>query len=323
MKALITGIAGQDGPYLAELLLAKGYEVHGLVRQADLAEASRIGDTHPDVAAHPRFRIVVGDLLDKASLIKLLREIGPDEVYNLAGQSNVEGSFSVPELTAEINGIGALRLLEALREASKEARMYQASSSELFGHAVESPQNESTPFRPRSPYGAAKLFAYWMMVNYRQRHGMFAANGLLFNHESPRRSDAFVTRKISKAVANIAAGKQDFVELGNLDARRDWGYAGDHMDAVWRMLQHPEPDDFVIATGELHTVREFVELAFGCAGIDWREHVRVNPDYVRPAEQVPLVGDASKALRELGWRPKVTFKQLVTMMVESDMARIR
>jgi len=331
-RAIITGVTGQDGSYLSELLLAKGYEVHGLIRRHSTPCDERIA--HIDDA---KFFLHYGDLTDSLSLTNLIRDIQPNEVYNLAAQSHVGVSFEVPEYTAEATGVGTLKILEAIRQSKVGAKFYQASTSELFGGLPETaPQSEATPFHPRSPYAAAKLYAYWITVNYREAYGMFASNGILFNHESPRRGTEFVTRKITLAVAKICAGMQDKLSLGNMDARRDWGYAADYVEGMWRILQHVEPDDFVLATGETHTVREFVEAAFGEVGIEleWRGTgvdergycsrtgkllVDVNPKFFRPAEVDLLLGDASKAERLLNWRRRVSFRELVKMMVRADL----
>lgn len=320
-KALITGITGQDGSYLAELLLSKGYEVYGVIRHTSTFSTGRIDHICRDPhEPGTRLKLVFGDLADASSLNQIIKTIRPDELYNLGAQSHVRTSFEIPEYTADITGLGAIRLLEAIRESGVPTKCYQASSSELFGLARESPQRETTPFYPRSPYGAAKAFAYYITVNYREAYGMFACNGILFNHESPRRGETFVTRKITRAVANIRAGRQSKLYLGNLDAKRDWGYAGDYVVGMWLMLQQPEPDDYVLATGETHSVREFLEEAFSHAGLDWKEYVEIDPWYFRPTEVDVLVGDASKARAKLGWEPKVTFKQLVRMMVDADVA---
>jgi GDPmannose 4,6-dehydratase len=318
--ALITGIAGQDGSYLAALLLAKGYEVHGIVRRASTINTGRLDGIYQD-PHEPELRLVLhyGDLTDSVALVNLVREIAPDEVYNLAAQSHVKVSFDIPEYTAESTGLGTVRLLEAIRASGVATRFYQASSSEMFGSSPP-PQNEHTPFRPRSPYGCAKVYAYHTTVNYREAYGLFACNGILFNHESPRRGETFVTRKITRAVARIKAGLQDVVHLGNLDARRDWGYAAEYVEAMWRMLQQDEPDDFVIATGESHSVREFCQAAFERAGLDWEPHVRLDPRYQRPTEVDHLQGDASKAEERMGWRATTDFHGLVRLMVDADIA---
>ena len=339
-KALITGITGQDGSYLAELLLEKGYEVHGMERRHSTPCTERIDHLLGDVSLAGRLFMHYGDLTDSSGMQMLLQEIQPDEVYNLAAQSHVAVSFEVPEYTADATGVGTLKLLEAIRLYGKPCRFYQASTSELFGGLPETaPQSEATPFYPKSPYGAAKLYAYWITVNYREAYGMFAANGILFNHESPRRGETFVTRKITIAVAKILAGKMDHLTLGNLDAKRDWGFAGDYVEGMWRMLQQEKPDDYVLATNETHTVREFVELAFReAAGIEiaWRGTgaeekgycqktgrllVDVDPHFFRPAEVELLWGDSSKAERVLGWRRQVDFPALVRLMVQADLAK--
>jgi len=320
-KALITGVTGQDGSYLAELLLEKGYEVHGVVRRSSTMNRSRIDHLQhltPSQNERPRFVLHYGDMTDSGGLNRLVKMIRPDEIYNLAAQSHVHISFDQPEYTADADGLGTTRLLEAVRTAGLETRFYQASTSEMFGSSPP-PQNEATPFRPRSPYAAAKLYAHWMTLNYREAHGMFACSGILFNHESPRRGENFVTRKVTRGVAQILARKTDHLVLGNLDARRDWGHARDYVEAMWLMLQQPEPDDYVIASGESHTVRDLVEIAFGLVGLDWREYVRTDPAYVRPAEVHELCGDATKARVKLGWKPKISFKELVWEMLESDL----
>jgi len=322
-KALVTGITGQDGSYLAELLLDKGYEVHGIIRRASTFNTSRIDHLYADPHINDiRLFLHYGDIADSTNLIKLLYRIQPDEIYHLAAQSHVRVSFDIPEYTGDVTGLSTVRILEAVRETGLSARFYQASSSEMFGKVQEVPQKESTPFYPRSPYGAAKVYAYWATVNYRESYGLFACNGILFNHESPRRGETFVTRKITRAVAHIKRGLEDKLYLGNLDAKRDWGYAKEYVEAMWLMLQREEPDDYVIATGETHTVREFLEEAFSYAGLDWREHVEIDPKYYRPSEVDLLVGDASKARRDLGWEPKTTFKELVRLMVDADMVAL-
>jgi len=335
-KALITGITGQDGSYLAEFLLDMDYEVHGVVRRASTFNRQRIDHLRKASLGERHLRLHYGDLGDTESLTNILAEVRPDEVYNLAAQSHVGISFSMPTYTGDVSGLGTVRLLEAVRQAVPEARFYQASSSELFGKIHEVPQTESTPFHPRSPYAVAKLYSYWATINFREAYGLFAANGILFNHESPRRGENFVTRKITRAVAEIAAGQRDWLSLGNLEARRDWGFAGDFVDAMWRIVQHDEADDWVVGTGEDHSVREFCEHAFAHAGIEleWSgegvdevgrdrstgiTRVHVNPRYFRPAEVDRLVADSSKVRRELGWEPKVKFEELVRMMVDSDM----
>jgi GDPmannose 4,6-dehydratase len=317
--ALITGVSGQDGSYLAELLLRKGYEVHGLLRRASSFNTQRLDSIYRDPhESGVRFLMHYGDLSDSGSLVNLIRSLEPDEIYNLGAQSHVKVSFEVPEYTADATGMGTIRILEALRASGSNARFYQASSSEMFGSSPP-PQNETTPFHPRSPYAVAKMFAYWTTVNYREAYGMFASNGILHNHESPRRGETFVTRKTTRAVARIKAGIQDKLYLGNLDSRRDWGYAPEYVEAMWMMLQQDEADDFVIATGESHTIREFVQLAFAHADLDPEEHVRVDPRYYRPAEVDDLCGDSAKARRVLGWEPKTAFPELVRIMVDADM----
>jgi GDPmannose 4,6-dehydratase len=321
-KALITGITGQDGSYLAELLLSKGYHVWGVIRRSSSFNTGRIDHIYQDPhVVEPKLKLVYGDLNDASSLNRIIRTVEPDEIYNLGAQSHVRVSFDVPEYTAEITGLGTTRLLEAIRESGIKARFYNASSSEMFGSAP-APQNEQTPLWPRSPYAVAKVYAHWMTVNYREGYGMYACNGILFNHESPRRGETFVTRKISMAVAKIKAGKQDKLFLGNLDARRDWGFAGDYVDAIWRMMQQDQPEDYVIATGETYSVRDFLEEAFSYAGLKWESHVEIDPRYFRPTEVDLLQGDASKARTKLGWSPRVGFKELVHMMVDSDLKAI-
>ncbi len=338
-KALITGITGQDGSYLADLLLAKGYEVCGMIRRSSSFNTSRIDhiyqDLHePDVRLHLRF----GDLTDASSINQLLKSFRPDEIYNLAAQSHVRVSFEIPEYTGDVTGLGTVRILEAMRELGLNARFFQASSSEMFGLASETPQCETTPFHPRSPYAAAKAYAYYITNNFREAYGIFAVNGILFNHESPRRGETFVTRKITRAVARILTGQQDCLYLGNLDAQRDWGFAGDYVQAIWMMLQTDKPEDFVIATGEAHSVRQFCELAFSHAGLpitwegkgideigkaaDGRVLVRIDPRYFRPAEVDLLIGDASRIRERLGWQPQVSFHELVQMMVDHDIAEV-
>jgi GDPmannose 4,6-dehydratase len=317
-RALITGITGQDGSYLAELLLAKGYEVHGIIRRSSSFNTQRLDDIYRDPhETGVRFLMHYGDLSDSGSLINLIRELEPDEIYHLGAQSHVKVSFEIPEYTADANGMGTIRMLEAIRASGVQTRFYQASSSEMFG-STPPPQNEDTPFHPRSPYGVSKVFAYWSTVNYREAYGMFACNGILFNHESARRGETFVTRKITRAVARIHAGIQDRLFLGNLDARRDWGYAPEYVEAMWLMLQQDEPEDFVIATGEAHTVREFAELAFGRVGLDWERHVEIDPRYFRPSEVDVLLGDPSKADGRLGWKATTSFRDLVATMVDGD-----
>ncbi len=322
-KALVTGITGQDGSYLAELLLEKGYEVHGIIRRASTFNTSRIDHLHENADIQGvRFFLHFGDISDSTSLIKLLYRVQPDEIYNLAAQSHVRVSFDIPEYTGDVTALGAVRILEAIRETGVQAKFYQASSSEMFGKVHEIPQRETTPFYPRSPYAAAKLYAHWITVNYRESYEMFACNGILFNHESPRRGETFVTRKITRAVANIQAGLQAKLYLGNLDAKRDWGYAKEYVEAMWLMLQQPEPGDYVVATGETHSVREFLEEAFAHVGLDWERYVEIDPKYYRPAEVDLLVGDASKAKVVLGWTPSTRFKDLVRLMVDADRAEL-
>jgi GDPmannose 4,6-dehydratase len=318
-RALVTGITGQDGSYLAELLLEKGYEVHGLIRRSSSINTHRIDHLYEDPHVPDRRLILhYGDMSDSARLARLIDEVRPREVYNLAAQSHVKVSFEAPEYTSDVDALGTLRLLEAIYHCDPKIRLYQASTSELFGSAPP-PQNEQTPFHPRSPYGVSKSFAYWIVVNYREAYGMFASNGILFNHESPRRGETFVTRKISRAVARIVAGRQDAVYLGNLDAKRDWGYAPDYVKAMWMMLQEPEPTDLVFSTGEQHSVREFAQVAFGLVGLDWEKHVRIDRAYLRPAEVDTLLGDSTKARKSLGWRPTTAFPELVRIMVEADL----
>lgn len=313
--ALITGVSGQDGSLLSELLLSKGYRVVGIVRRTSTATDERI--------AHlvGRLELVAGDLADQSSLVSALRDVRPDEVYNLAAQSFVPTSWNQPVMTGDITGLGVTRMLEAIRQVDPTIRFYQASSSEMFGKVRETPQTERTPFYPRSPYGVAKVYAHHLTVNYRESFGLYAAAGILFNHESPRRGPEFVTRKVSLAVARIAAGRQDELRMGNLDACRDWGYAGDYVDAMWRMLQRPEPADYVIGTGEMHSVRDLCDVAFARVGLDYREHVVIDETLYRPAEVDHLEADASLAARDLGWRPTVGFRELVEMMVDADVAR--
>jgi GDPmannose 4,6-dehydratase len=335
-KALITGITGQDGSYLAELLLSKDYEVHGIIRRSSSFNTQRIDTIYED--PHEKGRRLIlhyGDLNDASSLNRILRIVSPDEIYNLGAQSHVKVSFDTPEYTGEVTGLGTARLLEAIRELALRPRIYQASSSEMFGKVLETPQRETTPFYPRSPYGVAKVYAYWMTVNYREAYGLYASNGILFNHESPRRGETFVSRKITRAAGRIRCGLQDCLYLGNLDAKRDWGFAGDYVEAMWRMLQQDEPDDYVVAMGEMHTVREFCSLAFERAGInlEWsgsgdaekgidrasgKAVVVIDERYLRPSEVELLCGDATKAREKLGWQPRVTFEDLVAMMVDAD-----
>jgi GDPmannose 4,6-dehydratase len=323
-RALITGITGQDGSYLAELLLAKGYEVHGLVRRSSTFNRGRIDHlTHDPLIYERSLFLHYGDLGDSSSLNVLMRELQPNEVYNLAAQSHVRVSFDTPEYTTDVTAIGTIRMLEALRHNCPQARFYQASSSEMFGKVAESPQRESTPFYPRSPYGVAKVFGHWATVNYRESHNLFACSGILFNHESPRRGENFVTRKISRSVAQIKLGMRDRLQLGNLDARRDWGFAPEYVEAMWMMLQQDEPSDYVIATGETHSIREFLEEAFGYLNLDWREYIDIDPRFYRPAEVELLVGDASRARDELGWEAKTRFRGLVRLMVDADLAELQ
>jgi len=322
-KALITGITGQDGSYLAELLLSKGYEVHGIIRRASTFNTERIEHLYEDPHVHGvHLFLHYGDIADSTNLIKLLYRIQPDEIYHLAAQSHVRVSFDIPEYTGDVTGLSTIRILEAIRETGSTAKFYQAGSSEMFGKVREVPQRETTPFYPRSPYGAAKVYAHWATVNYRESYGMFACNGILFNHESPRRGETFVTRKITRALASIKAGLQNKLYLGNLEAKRDWGYAKEYVEAMWLMLQQPQPDDYVIATGETHSVKEFLEEAFSYVNLDWRDYVELDKRYIRPAEVDLLVGDASKAERLLGWKPKTQFKELIRIMVEADLAML-
>jgi GDPmannose 4,6-dehydratase len=323
-RALITGITGQDGSYLTEFLVEKGYEVHGVVRRTSTFNRGRLDAVWSDPQlSDTRLFLHYGDLGDTSSLTRLLARIQPDEIYNLAAQSHVRVSFDTPEYTLDANVTGAVRLLEAMRDANVNPRFYQASSSEMYGKALEIPQTENTPFYPRSPYGVSKLAAYWATVNYRESYGLHASNGILFNHESPRRGEAFVTRKITRSAAHILAGLEDKLYLGNLDAKRDWGYAKEYVEAMWLMLQQDKPDDYVIATGETHSVAEFLEVAFGYAGLDWRKHVVHDPRYLRPTEVDVLLGDYSKARRVLGWKPKTTFKELIQLMVDADIALLK
>ncbi|HZS48527.1 MAG TPA: GDP-mannose 4,6-dehydratase [Blastocatellia bacterium] len=319
-RALITGITGQDGSFLAEFLLGKGYEVYGIIRRSSSFNTDRIDHLYQDPhEPDTRLRLVYGDLNDSSSLNALLRKIQPDEIYNLGAQSHVRVSFDVPEYTADVTGVGVVRLLEAIRDTGIQTKFYQASSSEIFGKAVEVPQNESTPFYPRSPYGCAKAYGFYITVNYRESYELFACNGILFNHESERRGETFVSRKITRAATRIKVGLQDKLYLGNLDARRDWGYAPDYVEAMWMMMQADTPEDFVIATGETHSVSEFLDEAFDYLGIDWKKHVEIDPRYYRPAEVDLLLGDASKAFRKLGWKPRVGFKELVRLMIDHDL----
>jgi GDPmannose 4,6-dehydratase len=323
-KALITGITGQDGSYLAELLLEKGYEVYGIIRRASTFNTGRLDGIYSDPhQAKTRLFLEYGDLSDASALARLLAKIQPDEVYNLAAQSHVRVSFDSPEYTADITGTGTVRLLEAIRQVGLKPRFYQASSSEMFGKVVEVPQRESTPFYPRSPYGCAKVYSYWITVNYRESYGLHSNNGILFNHESPRRGETFVTRKITRAVAHIKAGLQRKLYLGNLDAKRDWGYAKEYVEAMWLMLQQREADDYVIATNETHSIQEFLDVAFHYAGLDWKKYVEIDPRYYRPAEVDLLIGDYSKAKRKLGWEPKTKFVDLVKLMVDADIKLLK
>ena len=322
-RALITGITGQDGSYLADLLLAKGYEVHGIIRRASTFNTDRIDHLYQDPHVHGvRLFLHYGDLADSVNLVKLLYELQPDEIYHLAAQSHVRVSFDIPEYTADVTGVGPIRILEAIREAGVRPRFYQASSSEMFGKVQEVPQTEVTPFWPRSPYGVAKVFSYWATVNYRESYGLHASNGILFNHKSQRRGETFVTRKISRAVARIKAGLDQSLYLGNLEARRDWGYAPEYVEGMWRMLQQDEPADYVLATNETHSVQEFVEQAFAHVDLDWKEFVRFDKRYERPAEVDLLIGNPAKAKRQLNWEPRVRFKELVGIMVEADLALV-
>lgn len=336
-KAFITGITGQDGSYLVDLLLSKNYEVHGLVRRSSTFNRSRLEHIYQEVRETSRsfleygkpiesetnLILHYGDLSDSSNLARLIEKIHPDEIYNLGAQSHVRISFDTPEYTADVTGLGTTRLLEAIRETRIQTKFYQASSSELFGKVQEIPQKETTMFYPRSPYGCAKIYSYWVTVNYREAYGLFACNGILFNHESPRRGENFVTRKITKGVAEIKKGVRDKILLGNLDAKRDWGYAPEYVEAMWRMLQQGHPDDYLIATGEMHTVREFLEEAFRLAGLgDWQKYVAIDPEFLRPSEVDLLVGDASKAKKNLGWEPKVKFKELVKIMLEADCKKL-
>ena len=319
-KALITGITGQDGSYLAELLLAKGYEVHGIIRRASTFNTGRIDHLYSDPHINGvRLFLHYGDIADSTNLIKLLYQIQPEEVYHLAAQSHVRVSFDIPEYTGDVTALSTIRILEALRQTRVGSRFYQASSSEMFGKITEVPQRETTPFYPRSPYGAAKVYAYWATVNYRESYDMFACNGILFNHESPRRGETFVTRKITRAAARIKAGMENKLYLGNLDAKRDWGYAKEYVEAMWLMLQQDQADDYVIATGETHSVRDFLDEAFSYIDLDWQKHVEIDAKYYRPAEVDLLVGDPAKAKAKLGWQPKTTFKELIRLRVDADM----
>jgi GDPmannose 4,6-dehydratase len=319
-KALITGITGQDGSYLAELLLSKGYEVHGMVRRSSTFNRGRVDHLSPDADSHIQqpFFLYYGDLSDGSSLLEMVNSIKPDEVYHLAAQSHVRISFDLPEYTSDVSAVGTVRLLEAIRKSGVKCRIYQASSSEMFGSAAP-PQNELTAFEPQSPYAIAKVFSYWMMRNYRKGYGMFASNGILFNHESPRRGENFVTRKITRSLAAILKEKQKTLYLGNLEARRDWGYAPEYVEAMWHILQQDQPDDYVIGTGEAHSVREFLEEAFGYLGMDWQQYVKIDPKYFRPTEVNFLQADAAKAHRQLDWQPRICFRDLVRIMVDADL----
>jgi GDPmannose 4,6-dehydratase len=323
-KALITGITGQDGSYLAELLLSKGYEVHGIIRRASTFNTGRLDPIYADPhSGRSRLFLHYGDLSDASGLARLIGQIQPEEIYNLAAQSHVRVSFDSPEYTTDITATGAVRLLEAIRETGIKPRFYQASSSEMFGQVQEVPQTEKTSFYPRSPYGCAKVYAYWITVNYRESYGLHASNGILFNHESPRRGETFVTRKITRAVAHILAGLQNKLYLGNLDSKRDWGFAREYVEAMWLMLQQDKPDDYVIATQETHSIREFLDAAFGHVDLDWKKHVEIDPRYYRPAEVDLLIGDYSKARRQLGWEPKTKFTDLVKLMVDADIQLLK
>jgi len=318
-KALITGITGQDGSYLAELLLKKGYQIWGIIRRSSSFHTGRIDHLYKDPHEQPALRLVYGDLTDGGNLSTIVNEIKPDEVYNLGAQSHVRVSFDTPIYTVDTDALGTLRLLETIRTMEKPAKFYQASSSEMYGKAVETPQTEKTPFYPRSPYGCAKVFSFWQTLNYREAYGLFACNGILFNHESPRRGETFVTRKITQAATRIKLGLQGKLYLGNLDAKRDWGFAGDYVETMWLMLQQDKPDDYVIATGETHSVREFLDEVFRHLDMDWHKYVEIDPRYLRPSEVDCLLGDASKAKRVLKWKPKVTFKELARLMTDADM----
>ncbi len=323
-KALITGITGQDGSYLADLLVSKGYEVHGIIRRASTFNTDRIDHLYQDPHVNGvKLFLHYGDLADSVNLVKLIYQLKPEEIYHLGAQSHVRVSYDIPEYTADVTAVGTIRILEAMRETGVKSRFYQASSSEMFGKVQAVPQTETTPFWPRSPYGVAKVFAYWATVNYRESYNMHATNGILFNHESPRRGETFVTRKITRAVAAIKMGLQKELYLGNLDAKRDWGYAPEYVEAMWLMLQQDNPDDYICATNETHTVREFVELAFARVGLDWKEFVKYDERYERPAEVDLLVGDPAKAKRQLGWEAKVKFGELVQIMVDADLAALQ
>lgn len=319
-KALITGITGQDGSYLAELLLEKGYEVHGIIRRSSSFNTGRIEHLYQDFHVNDaRVFLHYGDLADSSALSRLLEKIQPDEIYNLAAQSHVRVSFDIPEYTADVVALGTIRILDAIKETEIKTKFYQASTSELYGKVVETPQTEKTPFYPRSPYACAKLYSYWITINYRESYDMYACNGILFNHESPRRGETFVTKKITHAIARILKKEQDKLYLGNLDAKRDWGYAKDYVEAMWLMLQQDKAEDYVIATGETHSVREFLDEAFGLVGLDWKKYVEIDSRYYRPAEVDLLLGNPAKAKEKLGWKPKTTFKELVKIMLEYDL----
>ena len=322
-RALITGITGQDGSYLAELLLEKGYEVHGIIRRASTFNTGRIDHLYQDPHINGvKLFLHYGDLADSVQLSRLLYNLKPEEIYHLGAQSHVRVSFDTPEYTGDVTALSTIRILEAIKDIDVKTRFYQASSSEMFGRVREIPQNENTPFYPRSPYGCAKVYAYWATVNYRESYDLFAVNGILFNHESPRRGETFVTRKITRAVARIKAGLLSKLYLGNLDAKRDWGYAKEYVEAMWLMLQHDNPEDYVVATGETHSVREFLAEAFACVDLDWQKYVEIDPRYFRPAEVDLLVGDPSKAQKKLGWEPRTTFRELVRLMVEADIKQL-
>ena len=323
-KALITGITGQDGSYLSEFLLEKGYELHGVIRRSSSFNTRRIDHLYTD-PHKPEARLFLhyGDLIDGTRLHEILTQVKPDEVYNLGAQSHVRVSFDEPVYTTQVDAVGTVRLLQAIHDTVQKVRFYQASSSEMFGKAVETPQKETTPFHPRSPYGCAKEYSFWQTVNYRESYGMFCCNGILFNHESPRRGETFATRKITRAATRIKEGLQDKLYLGNLDAKRDWGFAADYVEAMWLMLQQDVPDDYVVATGEMHSVREFLELAFDRVKLDWKQYVEIDPRYRRPAEVDVLLGDASKAKQVLGWEPKVSFEELAAMMIDADLELAR
>jgi GDPmannose 4,6-dehydratase len=323
-KALLTGCTGQDGSYLTEFLISKGYQVHGVIRRSSSINTSRVDHLLFDGQGRMKSEIALyyGDMIDSSNLNRILEQVQPDEIYNLAAQSHVKVSFELPEYSAEVDGVGVLRILDAIKETGLKVKFYQASTSELFGKAVEIPQKETTPFYPRSPYAVAKQFAYWIVKNYREAYGLFACNGILFNHESPRRGETFVTRKVTRGIAHILAKKHDCLYLGNLEARRDWGYAPEYVELMWKMLQTEIPDDFVIGTGESHTVGEFVQEAFSYAGLDWKKYVRVDDRYLRPTEADHLISDSSKASQSLGWDPKIKFHNLIKIMIDADMRAI-